>query len=303
MKAEERKALESNDLASGAATLLDGVKTGHLGGSAWVYRAVGLTVAALMIGGLVWFLSSANKKASSQLWASLDMATPTQLEELADKSANTPAGQVARLEQARLLAGPEGIAKLVSTDREAQYKGIANLEKARELFAKLAGDFAKDKTLQATCLVEAAEAELALVGVPKTANGPESLGTVKAAAEFYTRAANAIGATTVAGEQFTKRAAELTANDAALTKAGLDLYSRTMPLPAFSGDRTPGSGIIAPTSLEPRTDLAPVEAVKPPLTPIVPVTPPAVTPPATPPVVTPAPPAGPTAAATPTSKK
>jgi len=295
MKAEERKALESNDLASGAATLLDGVKTGHLGGSAWAFRAAGLAVAALLIGGLVWFLLNANKKAASQLWASLDMATPSQLEELADKSANTPAGQVARLEQARTLLGQEGIGKFNGNDRDAQIKGIANVEKARGMFLQLAGDFSKDKTLHATCLREAAEAELALVGVPKSANGSDSLGTVKAAADLYTRAAQAIGATTAAGEQFTKKAAELTANDAALTKAGLDLYSRTMPLPAFSGDRPAGSGILAPTTITPGTDLTPVEGVKPPVNPIAP--------PAAPPAPPAAPPAPPAAPVTPTSKK
>ncbi len=308
MKADERKALETNDLASGAATLFDGVKSGHLGGSPWAYRVVGLTVSAVLIGGLVWFLLSENKKAASQLWASLDMATPSQLEELAEKSANTPAGQVARLEQARTLLGPEGIGKLNAGDREPQIKGVANIEKARDLFTQLAGDFAKDKTLQATCFAEAAQAELALVGIPKSANGSDSLGTVKAAADLYIRAAQAIGAATPAGEQFAKKAADLTANDAALTKAGLELYSRTMPLPAFDGNRSgAGAGILAPTSLVPKTDLTPGEGVKPPLAPVAPPTPPAGAPvtPAAPPVapapaVAPAPPAAPV---TPTSKK
>ena len=303
MKAEERKELETNSLASGAATLLEGVKTGHLGGSAWVYRVVGLAVAALLIGGLVWFLLSANNKAASQQWASLDMATPSQLEELAEKSANTAPGQVARLEQARTLLGSEGIGKLTAADREAQNRGIANIEKARDLFTQLAGDFAKDKTLQATCFAEAAQAELALVGIPKSANGTDSLGTVKAAAALYTRAASAIGTATPAGEQFTKKAADLTATDAALTKAGLELYSRTMPLPAFDGNRPgAGAGILAPTTIVPKTDLTPGEGVKPPLAPVAPPTPPAnaPVPPVTPPVVAPVPQAAP---ATPTSKK
>ena len=301
MKAEERKALESNDLASGAATLFDGVKTGHLGGSAWGYRVAGLAASALLIGGLVWYLFSESKGAASRAWATLETGTPSQVADFAEKSGNTLPGQVARLEQARKLLGDDGIGKLTATEREAQNKAIANVEKARELFTQLAGELAKDKTLHAACLAEAARAELALVGIPKTANGSDSLGTVQAAAEFYAKAAAAIGVGTPAGEQFTKRAADLTANDAMLTKAGLDLYSRTMPLPAFDGNRPgAGAGILAPTTIEPKKDLTPVESVKPPLTPIVPPTPPVGAPPA-PPVVAPATPpaAAPVAPVTP----
>ena len=302
MKAEERKALESNDLASGAASLLDHVKTGHLGGSPWVYRAVGLTVSALLIGGLVWFLLRENKKAASHQWAELASASPSDLEALAANFKDTVPGRVARLEQARGLLGADGIGKLTATDRDAQNKGIANIEKARELFAQLAGEFKKDKTLHATCLVEAAEAELALVGIPKTGNGTDSRGTVKVAADLYAQAAQAIGAATPAGEQFTKKAAELTANDALLTKAGLDLFSRTMPTPSFGGSRA-GSGILAPTSLDPKTDLAPVEGVKAPPPVIAPPTPPVVVPPVVAPAVVPpaTPPAAP--ATPPTAKK
>ena len=285
MKAEERKALESNDLASGAATLFDGVKSGHLGGAAWGYRVAGLTVSAVLIGGLVWYLLSESKSAASRAWATLDTGTPSQIADFAEKSGNTLPGQVARLEQARKLLGDDGIAKLTATEREAQNKAIANIGKARDLFVQLAGELAKDKTLHAACLGEAAQAELALVGIPKTANGSDSLGAVKAAAEFYTKAAAAIGVGTPAGELYTKKAADLTANDAALTKAGHDLYRPT--LPAFDGNRPgAGAGILAPTSLEPKLDLTPVEGVKPPLTPIVPPTPPVVAP-ATPPVVAP----------------
>ncbi len=301
MKAEERKALESNDLASGAATLFDGVKTGHLGGPAWGYRVAGLTASALLIGGLVWYLFSENRGAASRAWATLDTGNPSQIDDFVKQSGNTLPGQVARLEQARKLLGDDGIGKLTATDREAQNKAIANIEKARDLFVQLAGELAKDKTLHASCLCEVARAELALVGIPKTANGPESRGTVQAAAEFYTKAAAAIGVATPAGEQFTKKAADLTANDATLTKAALDLYSRTVPTPAFDGSRPgAGSGILAPKSIEPKTDLTPAEGVKPPLTPIVPPTPPVVLPVA-PPVVAPvAPPAvTPVAPATP----
>lgn len=297
MKAEERKALESNDLASGAATLLGQVKTGHLA-SPWGYRVIGLTVSALLIGGLVWYLVRESGKAASHQWAELASATPTDLEALATTYKDTVPGRVARLEQARVLLGADGIGKLTASDRDAQNKGIANIEQARDLFTQLAGDFAKDKTLHATCLAEAAAAELALLGVPKTANGTDSRGTVQAAADLYARAAQAIGATTPAGELFTKKAAELTANDAMLTKAALDLYSRTMPLPSFSGGQ-PGEGIKTPTSLAPKTDLTPGEGVKAPPTPIAPPTPPAGAPAApTPPPVT-----APVAPATPTTNK
>ena len=287
MKAEERKALESNDLASGAATLFDGVKTGHLGGAAWGYRVAGLAASALLIGGLVWYLFSANKSAASRAWATLDTGTPSQVADFAEKSGNTLPGQVARLEQARKLLGDDGIGKLNAPDRDAQNKGIASIEKARDLFVQLAGELAKDKTLHAACLAEAAEAELALVGIPKTADSPESHGTVQAAAGFYTKAAAAIGVATPAGELFTKKAAELVANENSLTKAGLSLYQSTLPQNAFDGNRPgAGAGILAPKSIEPKTDLTPAEGVKPPLTPIVPPTPPVVAP-ATPPVVAP----------------
>jgi hypothetical protein len=92
-------------------------------------------------------------------------------------------------------------------------------------------------------------------------------GTVKMAADYYTQAAAVIGPDTPAGVELTKKATDLTANDALLTKAALEIYSRTAPVPSFDATR-PG-GIKIPDGLTPGTTVLPSgDAIKAPEAPI-----------------------------------
>jgi hypothetical protein len=271
MKAEEKKELEQNSLAAGAATLVEKAKAGELL-SARAYRWIFLALGVVLLGGLWFYLSNENKKANSKMWAEIANPTMTDLEATATAYKDTATGRIARLELARIQLGAGGIGRLNIPDREAQNKAIANIETAREEFTKLGAEFKGDKSLQAASFVNAAEAELALVGVPKDAVSQEHRGKVKTAAEFYKKAATAIGEKTPAGEQFTKKAEELTNRDAELTKIGLDLYNRVAPMPAFDATR-PGVGIQPPVNLDPRLGNPVPSGINPPVNPIIPTTP------------------------------
>jgi hypothetical protein len=88
--------------------------------------------------------------------------------------------------------------------------------------------------MRATALMLAGEAELALVGVPKS-DGLGSLGAVSAAAELYRKAAQAVGEATPVGEQAKKRADELEANKEEIERVGVDLYDRPLGIPTPGG--------------------------------------------------------------------
>ena len=266
MKAEERKDLQKNDLAEGATSLLGTLRTGNLA-APWAYRAVGLTFAAVVIIGLIWYLRSESRNQASHEWTQFATATGSDLETVVTSYPDTLAGKAARLQMARTLLGEQGIGKLTAMDREAQNKAISNIEKARDDLRTIAADLATHKTLRAAALADAATAELALVGVPKTADAKDGTrGTVKMAADYYTQAATVIGPDTPAGVELTKKAADLTAHDEMLTKAAFDIYSRTMPLPSFDGSR-PG-GIQTPPTIAPKTDLPPADPIKAPDAPV-----------------------------------
>ncbi|MGL6075587.1 MAG: hypothetical protein ACRC8S_15645 [Fimbriiglobus sp.] len=290
MKAEERKELEQNTLATGAQELVSQVKTGDFL-SPKTYRWFGIGLAVGLLATLFWFLSSQNKAANSSQWREISNPDTVSWEEAAKVYKDSMPGRVARLEIAREQLGPKGIGKLNASSREDQNKAVTSIETAREEFLKLAGEFKNDKALQVTCHTLAADAELALVGIPKDANSPDHRGQVKTAVELYTKAAKIIGEKTPAGEELTKKAADLTARNAEITKAALDIYNRSAIAPALTF--TPGSGDIkAPITLEPNRNLPTPEAIKPAVGPVG-------TPPTTPSPVTPITPTP----VTPSSKK
>jgi hypothetical protein len=284
MKAEERKELEQNALATGAQELVNQVKTGTVL-SPKVYRWFGIGLGVGLIATLLWFLSSQNKATNSLQWREISNPDSVSWEEAAKVYKDTMPGRVARLEIAREQLGPKGIGKLNSPKREEQIQAVTSIETAREELLKLAGEFKNDKALQVTCYTLAADAELALVGIPKDATSPDHRGQVKAAAELCTKAAKIIGEKTVAGEELTKKAADLTARDAEITKAALDIYNRSAIAPAMTF--SPGTGDIkAPITLEPNKNLPTAEPIKPAVGPVgtPPTTPSPVTPISPPPV-------------------
>lgn len=271
-------------LAAAATDLAARARTGHFL-SPRGYRILGITLVVLLAGGIWYYLTRAGRLAASRQWAAL--AQPDA--DLADYAANNPdtlAGKVARLQQARTLLGPQGIATLGGDSREARVKGIENIAQARDQFVTLAAEFDRDKTLKATCLAAAAEAELALVGIPQDANPAEFRGTVAGAVGHLNQAAGVAGQETAAGQAFLARAKELEATAAQVLAAGRELNDRyklltPFPAPAGFGPVTPAN-----PALNPPGPIAPPAFTPPALAPTPPAGP--VTPPTTPPAPTPA---------------
>ncbi|OWK46825.1 hypothetical protein [Fimbriiglobus ruber] len=280
MKAEHRKELETNSLAEGVSTFVDRAKTGKL----WDYRAIALVLALVAIGGVWWYAIRASRKANSMMWSSFEeVKNPSDLKAFADAHKDTVAAKLARVEYARTLLGADGLGRLASQKTEDRTKGVENIEAAREEFLKLADEFKKDTTLQATCLTSAAEAELALVGYPKgaTLETSEPRGSVDKAAELYRKTAKIVGEKTTLGENFLRRATELEEKKKAVVEAESAL-TKLLPEKTNPRDTTPAPK--APEGLFPSPKLPdvvnPADSPKAPAGPV--TVPPVPTPPATP---------------------
>ena len=242
MKADERHRLETNTLAAGAAALVGRAKTGHLVSP----KVLGAVLAVALVGGVWWYVSSSNRSATSANWTTFADTMRTGGQESLDgfvklNASDTP-GRLARLELARIKLGADGISKLPVRDGESRAKAVASIEAARGDLVALADEFRGDKTLQATCLLDAAEAELALVGITKTPGGSDSRGTVAAATDLIRKAADVIGPTTTYGETLLKRAADLEANKAQVEEVGMKLNNLLTPPPSL----VPSDGLGSP---------------------------------------------------------
>jgi hypothetical protein len=296
MKAEDRKELETNSLAAGMHRFVERTKTGRLVNP--YVLAVALAVA--LGAGLWWYLSSEGKKLSSRQWAQLEEVVRTNsqvnLEDFAKSNKDSAAARAARLDAARIQIGPEGIGKMNLRDRELRGKAVENVEKARDELLKLADEYKGDPTMQATCLLTAAEGELALVGLPKGTDGKDSRGSVATAADLYRKVADLLGDKSPAAEQYKKRADDLVARKDEIERLGESLNRLVSPPAVFPFPTTPGG----PTPGGPKLPDGPIPTPKPPDG-VGPTPPSTVTPPTTPatnkgPAPAPTPP-------TPTTKK
>ncbi|HET6572074.1 MAG TPA: hypothetical protein VFG68_00605, partial [Fimbriiglobus sp.] len=233
-----RKHIEENTLAHGVSTLVERAKSGRLVGLRWL----GLALAVILVLGVWWYAVRQSSRADSLVWSGLSNLVQrggeASLTEFATTHKDTTAARLARLEAARILLGPDGIGLMQTGDKAQRNKAVENLVKARDESAKLAEEFQADPTMRATALMMAGEAEVALVGVPKS-DGLGSLGSVSAAAEFYRKAAQAVGEGTPVGEQATKRADDLEANKADIESVGIQLYDRPLGVPAPGGPKAP----------------------------------------------------------------
>lgn len=233
MDTEHRHELEKNDLAAGAAALVKKAKSGDLVPP----KVLAGVLAVVLIGGAWYYFSKSSRSAAATTWSKFsDLARTggtSDLEEFAKVNATDTPGRLARLEVARTKLGADGIAKLAVKDVEVRSKAVASIEAARGELTALADEFAGDKTLKASCLLDAAEAELSLVGIPKTPGGSDFRGTVAGTVSLLKQAAEVIGSSTPAGEKITKRAAELEANKAQVEEVGVKLNSLLTPPPSL----------------------------------------------------------------------
>jgi hypothetical protein len=194
---------EPNALAAGMSDAWGKFKRGQL--LSYPLMALILLVVAA-VGGGIWFYYERNK-ANSARWTAFDSkASVAELEEYAKANPNTIQARLANLEIARIHLGPEGIDRMFvkSTDfqqmqpaeaekkaRETRDAAVANVEKAREEFAKLVDDFKDDPVIKVECLYACAKAEAVLVGIPKEGQLTERRGNPAKAIEWLDKAAEA----------------------------------------------------------------------------------------------------------------
>lgn len=194
---------EPNALASGLSDAWAKFKGGQL--LSYPLMALILLVVAGVVGGW-WFLHERSKAASAR-WVGFDTRNSvSDLEQYAADNPNTIQARLANLEVARIHLGPDGIERMFvkSTDfqqidpleaekkaREMREAAVANVEKAREEFTKLADDFKDDPVIRVECMYARAKAEAVLVGIPKAGQVTERRGDPKKAVEWLDKVAEA----------------------------------------------------------------------------------------------------------------
>ncbi len=264
MKADEPTQLETNELAQRLTGLAEKAKTGQLL-NVRLIALIALVVTVLV----VWFyLRTRTQDADTKTWKSLELMSGTEsLESFSKEHPNSTHGKVAKLQLARTLLGPNGISNLRRFD--GRKKAIENIERARELFTQLITDFSGDVTLKAQSIEGAAQAELALVGIPKDGTSGDDRGSVEKTAELYTQFAKLVGEQTKLGEEAAKHAKELLEKKSAIIEVAKNLNTQLTPI-------APAPEIQAPPSLAP---IAPIGVVPDaPATPTTPIVPPTISP-------------------------
>lgn len=263
MKPHEVPPIEKNDLAEGLKAIAAKAK----GAPSSNFRFVLLLLALGAILGAWLYLRGSGRKSDAEAWRQLEaLGGLDDFEKFAETYANTPPGRAAQLQQARILLA-QGVVQLTTPafDADARKKTIEKIEKARELFAKLAGEFKDDLTLKAQCYEGAAKAELSLVGVPKAdGNLTDDRGSVKKAAEYYRDYAKTVGEATPPGEAALKKAKEIEEKESEIKSLGASLNNQYAPKPA-ADIKLPGDLTLPKDPLKPGEPTAPgkVDAPKP----------------------------------------
>jgi len=172
MKAEHRKELRTNALADRIGRFIQGVKTKTQAN----YLMIWGTLAVVVAGVVVWFfINRWNKNSRSELWVELDTVpapagnmpidpkhnpyktTEADLEEIIENHQGTKQAMIARFRLAQINLRDRGLDLLADDPRLA----LANLEKAKREYTKLAEDY-KDEPQWA------ARARLSLAQIAET---------------------------------------------------------------------------------------------------------------------------------------
>jgi hypothetical protein len=159
----EQKASEQTALATRLSGFWNNFKQGKIISYKWMAILL-ILVSAI---GVTWYILSERKAATSKRWMEEEEANSLEAqEEIAKKYPGTILDKLARLQIARSLLGESGIELLAASTSGQRAVGVANVEKAREMFQKLVDDFKNDPVFKAQCLLGLAKAEAALVAVP-----------------------------------------------------------------------------------------------------------------------------------------
>ncbi|VTR95478.1 unnamed protein product [Gemmata massiliana] len=214
------------------------------------YRVMALTLVIVAAIGVTYYILVSNKKVESSKWVEWDsLASTASMEEYAKKNPNTTQARLATLEVARTQLGADGIERLSAQDKDVRKKAVESIEKAREAFPKLADEFKDDPLLKTQCLLGAAKAEAALVGMLKDDSLDQFRGDPKKAVDWLDKVAEAAPDTDWGkdSKKFADELRNLNTKDQ-IVKLQTIVYSIQAPslptldpkLPSLSG--LPGSG-------------------------------------------------------------
>lgn len=194
MKADERKALETNVLADQLGRAMEGLKQPPPR-SLLVYLVAAVVLVAL-VGAFRWFYQSSTSTESHR-WVKLDEAVfPEQLTSLQEDAdlAKSKQGTYVQLKEARLKLS-QGLRDLGATPKEAH----ARLTEAAERYEKLAKELARQPLLHQEALSGAAKAN-------------ETLGELTTAIELYKKLADEYPSSAL-GQDAKKSVARLESDD------------------------------------------------------------------------------------------
>ena len=171
MKAEERKALMTNDLAKGLEEAYEGVTHPPKTALYWTLGITAVVIAVLLFRYLMWTAESA----ASERWVALDDAVFTEQNALVDA-----AGTLKDTPQGRMLEFKEARMKLADGLRQLGLNPVGATARLRDAVEKY------EQLLQTAGRVPLLHQE-ALWGAAK---GNEALGDLAKAKEWYTKLAN-----------------------------------------------------------------------------------------------------------------
>jgi hypothetical protein len=204
MKAEERKQLERNELASRLNTAWQGLSANSTTVTIiWSVILVGLVA---LIGYRYYARSSAETR--SELWSRLDRnGDVAELEKLIKDHPNTEAGRIAKFHLSRFQL-QDSLTRLASTTNDERLKAAKEIEDARERYAELAKESTREPLLTQEAMMEFAKAEEVLAGVPTEKDSNVMRGSLEKALEGYDALAKKYPQSFL-GEKAAKRATEI----------------------------------------------------------------------------------------------
>lgn len=254
------------------------------------YKWMGIILIAVAAVGVAAYIWIEREKGRSQLWVELESANSlTALEKFAEANPNTMPGNIAEMDRARFLIGPDGIEKLPTAKDETERKrAIENIDTARDLMTKLIDKFKDQPILKLECFVGMAKSEAALIGINKEGSPTESRGSVEKLIEWLDKIGEAAEGTPW-GDDAKKLSSSLKSGSKVkdeLVNLQRSLYTLTQVFPGggpiapdgpFSGFPTlpglPGGGSIVPPIAPPTPKAPDLKAPETPKTPEAPKTP------------------------------
>jgi hypothetical protein len=204
MKAEKRKELERNELATRLNTAWQGLSSNSSTVTIiWSVILVGLVA---LIGYRYYARSSAETR--SELWSRLDRSAEVgELEKIIKDHPNTEAGRIAKFHLSRFQL-QDALTRLAGSTNDEKLKAADDVKKARDRYAELAKESAPEPLLTQEAMLEVAKAEEVLAGVPTEKDPNVMRGSLEKALEGYDALAKKYPQS-VLGEKAAKRATEI----------------------------------------------------------------------------------------------